>query len=129
MRYSVPVQVDPQADTLLRELAVSVDEPGLRERAARALMRENRHAEAIAVLRTKLAHFNAHEPGALPCLCRRCLRPDEARTTLQGTEFIRDFTVASGRVLFFWLPADLLDQAQQVERSVNAELRSRLRPG
>ena len=128
LRYSAVVQLDARADTLLRELARSADSPDLRERTARALTGENRHVEAVATLCARFAHFNAHEPGALPCLCRLCLRPDESRTTLRGTEFIRDFTVASGRVLFFWVPADLRDQARAIERSVNAELRARLHP-
>ena len=115
-------------DVLLQQLDSADDDARLRERAARALIEAGRPGEAVALLRARLAHFNAHEPGVLPCLCRRCLDDDDEQTaTAYGTDFTRDFTVAEGRVLFFWRPADLDAQAARVRRSVNVGLRARLR--
>jgi hypothetical protein len=128
-----------KADSLLARLDEHPDDAGLRERAARALDADDRPAEAVALLQQGLIHFNAHEPGLLPCLCRRCIVPGDRRATANGSAFLRDFVVAEGkprgRVLFFWIPRELVDtsaqddqsrQRRRVRRSVLAGLRSRI---
>lgn len=124
------LDLDVPADALVQQLVdYAADDWRLRERAARLLAQERRHAESVALLREKLSHFNAHEPGGLPCLCRRCMDVEEASAVAQGKDFTRDFTVAEGRVLFYWRPAELDQRAEVVRRSVNAGLRARLRTG
>jgi hypothetical protein len=128
-----------KADSLLARLDEHPGDASLRERAARALEADDRPAEAVALLQQGLIHFNAHEPGLLPCLCRRCIVPGDRRTTVAGSTFHRDFVVAEGqprgRVLFFWIPQELVEprgqndqsrQRRRVRRSVLAGLRSRI---
>lgn len=126
-----------KADSLLAELDARPDDASLRERAARALDADDRPAQAVALLQQGLIHFNAHEPGLLPCLCRRCIVPDHRQTSAAGNEFERDFVVAEGsprgRVLFFWVPDELVKgqdqnsaQRRRMRRSVLAGLRSRI---
>ena len=120
-----PARAD--ADALLQRLADTPDDAALREQAARQLLAEKRPVEATAVLQDRLIHVNAHETGTLPCLCKRCMEPEMLTTSALESRFTRDFTVAEGRVLFFWLPDDLAGQARRVRRSVHVGLRHRLR--
>lgn len=118
------------ADSLIAKLGEQPDDMGLCERAARALEVEERAAEALALLQQAFIHLNAHDPGILPCLCRRCIVPGELTTTAKGGTFHRDFVVAGSeprpRVLFFWIPAELMGQRRRVRRSVQSGLRSRV---
>lgn len=117
------------ADAALRRLADQPDDLTCREQAARALARAGRHDEAVALLRDALIHLNAHDSGSLPCLCRRCLVASETAIELQGRRYVRDFVVAEHeprpRVLFYWMPDDLLDQQRRVRRSVRIGLKNR----
>lgn len=115
------------ADALASSLADDPESAELREKAARALAEEGRHAEAIALLEEGFTHLNAHDPGSLPCLCRRCITAEEVRTRVGDATFVRDFTVAGGRVLFYWVPEELVGQLPRVRRSVHGSLRARLR--
>lgn len=117
-------------DSLLSDVDARPDDRQVREKAARALMSEGRPADAVALLQDGFIHLNAHEPGMLPCLCRRCMRPGDDQATVGGTTYHRDFVVAPGtspghRVLFFWIPASLLDRRRRVLRSVATSLRAR----
>ena len=118
------------ADSLVQELQTSPEDPALRERAARALVHEGRAGDAVALLQQGLIHLNGHDPGALPCLCRRCIVPVESAVVVGGMTFQRDFVIAAGeprgRVLFFWLPDELVPQIRRVRRSVGTGLRTRL---
>lgn len=114
------------ADALVASLADDPDNADLREQAARALTSEGRHADAVALLQEAFTHLNAHDPGSLPCLCRRCMTAEDVRARVGDTLFVRDFSVAGGRVLFYWLPEELLGQTHKVRRSVQGSLRTRL---
>ena len=116
----------PTADELLAELESRPEDQALCERCARALVAAGRPAEAVAVLQAGFIHFNAHEPGSLPCLCRRCIVGDQVTTEAQEMTFRRDFVTASGRVLWYWMPEDLVPEKRRVRRSVEVGLRSRL---
>lgn len=117
-------------DSLIAELDANPDDVSLRERAARALERDGRPAEAVKLLQDAFIQLNAHEPALLPCLCRRCMAPAETTVTISGTTYHRDFVVAGAepqpRVLFFWIPEMLMAERRRVRRSVHTGLRSRL---
>lgn len=100
------------------------DVPEECERAARVATNAGRHAEAVEALRG-LANLTAHDRGPLPCLCRRCLDPLVVECEADGQRFRREFSVVGKRVLYFWLPVELLDDARVVQRSVGAAMRAR----
>lgn len=121
-----PAQDHPE--TLLETLQQSPKDEGLRERAARALALAERHAEAVATLLAGLHNLTAHvRKDALPCLCKRCLVAEQGQAEVRGAPFLRGFTVASGRVLFFWMPADLRGKEAHVADSVRSALARKLR--
>ncbi len=112
------------ADTLLAALRAEAKNDALRERTARALEREGRHAEAVQTLVGAYVILNAHGRGALPCLCKRCLVADAARVELAGGEkYRREFVVAERRALFFWVPEGLDEEAARVRASVRTAMR------
>lgn len=125
---------------LIREDPSNIDR---REAAARALMSEGRAAEAHDMLRERLENLVAHDPigrarsaapggaalPAVPCLCKRCIDPALGVVTVDGLEMLRDFVVSNGRVLFFWVPSSLRDEAGKIRDAVRAELDTRLARG
>ena len=96
-----------------------------RAKLARLLTEAGRHAEAAAVLAEHLVNLTAHDGPTLPCLCRRCLQPGLAEAEAEGMRFLRRFVVARGRVLWYWSPAEIADDAG-MHRSVRANLDRRL---
>jgi len=112
---------------LLDALAAQPGDGKLRERAALALDREGRHAEAAGLLVAGLINVAAHEPAMLPCLCARCLDPGAARVQAEGRGYQRSFVVVERRVLFFWLPDDPGLDLRVARRSVGAALLARLK--
>lgn len=115
-------------ETLLSALQARPDDEALRERAAVALLDAGRGREAPALLQAGLVHLNAHDQGALPCLCQRCLDPAQDRAVVAGVELERDHAVAQGRVLFYWLPVSLAGSRAEVRRNVAARMRKQLSP-
>ena len=109
----------------LSALQEAPQDVGLREDAARALCDAGRHGEAVTLLLEAFINVAAHDGPVLPCLCKRCLDPKRARAEEGGVAFRREFVVAKGRVLFFWMPESLQDRAA-VRRSVRVALESRL---
>lgn len=109
----------------LRALEAAPADERLREDAARALTRAGRHAEAVAVLGEGLVNLTAHDGPTLPCLCRRCLQPALAEASAEGMSFVRRFVVARGRVLYYWAPAQLGEDAG-LRHSVRSRLERRL---
>jgi hypothetical protein len=72
-------------------------------------------------------NLTAHEPSSpLPCLCKRCLPKAPERAKTGGMEFTRSQVEAEGRVLYYWLPDELLPEAPRVSHSVLEALRARL---
>ena len=77
-------------------------------RQARALEAAGRSGDAARLLIGQQTNLTAHDPrDPLPCLCRHCLNPGLSETTLGQDAFYRDFALAEGRVLFYWVPAEL----------------------
>ncbi len=97
------------------------------EQAARQADREGRFQTAVSMLTTRFIHLNAHDDGLLPCLCGRCLDANRTTVTVEGTDYLRTWTLAKGRVLFFWMPTSLQDDIVRVRRAVAANLHRRLR--
>ena len=79
-----------------------------------------------ALLTGELIHLNAHEPDVVPCLCRDCINPDQARVEAEGESYVREYAVAKGRVLFFWMPESLEKDKKAVRRAVEARLHGKL---
>lgn len=114
--------------TQLAELQDRPQDERLRERAARALAQAGRHAEAAATLLAGLRNLTAHSrKDPLPCQCKKCLVPHQGQAEARGAPFLRGFTAASGRVLFYWLPADLRGKEAAVSDAVRAGMRKRLK--
>ena len=97
------------------------------ERQARALERDQRAGEAAALLRKSFKNLARHEETSLPCLCRRCLAPEQTEATASAQVFYRDWAARDGRVLFYWAPIDLIAERESVRRSVRQSLGHRLR--
>ncbi len=112
---------------LLTRLKDAPDDLGLRERTARACSKIGRDTKAVEILRDHFVHLNAHDWGALPCLCKRCLISDRAAAQVEETHFVRDFAIAAGRLLYFWTPTDLEHERRQVVASVTSKLRDQLK--
>jgi hypothetical protein len=118
--------VNPKSETLLGELKQKPEDLGLREKAARALQREGRHVEAVQLLTGSLRNLTAHEPPPLPCLCRKCLDPERTSAELFGLSYDREFAVAKGRVLFYWVPRELAHRRDGVVQAVQSRLEDKL---
>lgn len=114
----------PAPEVLLGDLADHPDDEALRERAALALSAHGRHRDAIELL-AGLINLTAHDGPTLPCLCRRCLDPEQVTASADGLEFQRRFVVAQGRVLYYWAPTEIAD-SPGLARSVRARLDQRL---
>jgi hypothetical protein len=111
---------------LLAELGGKPNDLALRERAARALQREGREADALALLTGSLRNLTAHEAPPLPCMCKKCLDPERPTAEAFGFTFDREFAVAEGRVLFYWVPRELARRRPGLRRSVSAVLGDKL---
>lgn len=83
-------------------------------------------ADELTDLLKQHRHLNAHEVGRLPCLCKRCLVIGEETTDVDGVTYHRSHAIANGRILLFWVPEDLLDQLSSIQRSVAADMRTRI---
>ncbi len=70
-----------------------------------------------------------HEEGSpLPCLCRRCLVEAKDRVEIDGQTYVRGTVEVNGRLLWFWLPAELQDELGELAAAVGARMRKRLPP-
>ena len=71
----------------------------------------------------------AHEATSpLPCLCQKCL-PSAAETVeVAGAKFLRAQAEAHGRVLPFWVPAELAAELPAVTQAVIARMQANLKP-
>jgi hypothetical protein len=118
--------IAPEPDPLLDELVSRPDDVGLRGRAATALLARGRGQEAIGLL-AGLINMTAHDGPTLPCLCWRCLDPEQDHAEAEGLRFVRRFVVAGERVLYYWAPIDLADDPG-LTRAVQARLARRLAP-
>jgi hypothetical protein len=111
--------------TLEENLVILSDYPDnerLRETCVRQFLEHEDPSKALSLLNQVWYVLNEHEPGPLPCLCRGCVAHSEQTADLQGQPMVRDFARWKRRVLFYWLPEDLLSEKTHVRRSVSAEL-------
>jgi hypothetical protein len=113
--------------SLLEELERKPTDLVLRERAVRSLQAEGKEADAITLLVAALRNLTAHEPPPLPCMCKRCLDPERTSAEAFGFQFTREFAVAEGRVLFYWVPEELRRKRKGLVRSVQTALGDKLR--
>jgi hypothetical protein len=68
-----------------------------------------------------------HEEGTpLPCLCKACILGSGDRHSAKGMDFIRTSTEAAGRVLYYWMPAEIEKHSSLVKKSVQSVLQERL---
>jgi hypothetical protein len=133
-----PVEPEPVRKTSGDEVAESPTEEKPRstwtaaddarlEQDARTLADEGRVREATDLLTSKGLVLAGHAAsGDLPCLCRRCLVPDMTKAEVDGIEYTRDFVVAGRRVLFYWVPLELDDDATKLRYSMRTGLRDRV---
>ena len=94
---------------------------------ARSLEDAGRHREAAQLLTSRLRNFTSHGEDPLPCLCKRCLAPERATAERGGLRFVREWAVSEGRVLFFWMPAELGGRRGEVQRAVQVALSGKLK--
>lgn len=118
-----------ERDQLLKALRATPEDAGLRERAARACIRAESPERVPELLAGHFIHLNAHDLGPLPCLCKACLAGELHAASTDGTGFVRDFAIAEGRILYFWLPETLNTQRKRVVGSVASNMRLRFRGG
>jgi hypothetical protein len=72
-------------------------------------------------------NLTAHDAESpLPCLCKRCLPHAPESASAQGMSFTRSHVEATDRVLYYWLPNELLPAAPEVSKSVRGALTARL---
>ncbi|WP_394845055.1 hypothetical protein LZC95_49385 [Pendulispora brunnea] len=121
-----PAPVEPAPARREKRRVTAKDDARL-ESEARGLFDAGQAAEGIALLSERGVLFARHEATTLPCLCRQCLRPELAAAEGAGIAYARDFVVTRNKVLFYWTPVELSDNAKQVRASMRAEVRHRLR--
>jgi hypothetical protein len=81
---------------------------------------------AVAPIAVGRINLTAHEPESpLPCLCKRCLPKAPGCAKAGGMEFTRTKVDTEDKVLYYWLPDELLPQAPEVSKSVLGALLSR----
>ena len=74
-------------------------------------------------------NLTAHsDDSPLPCLCQRCYASSPETVEVQGGTYLRAQAIAQGRVLWFWVPAELIDQLPAVIESVAARMQKSLKP-
>jgi hypothetical protein len=95
------------------------------EREARALASSGHQDDAIRLLGA-LINFTAHDTEPLPCLCRRCFRVEQASAETGGMRFVREFAVARGRVLYFWMPEEMQARSGEIADAVRRRLVQRV---
>lgn len=94
---------------------------------ARSLEGAGRYREAAQLLISRLRNVTGHEEDPMPCLCKRCILPDRAGAERAGQRFLREWAVSDGRVLFFWIPAELSGRRSEVQRAAQAALSGKLK--
>ena len=120
----------PKTLTELRESLVnSPNDYSLRERLAKRLEQSGEGKASIELLLEKFVNLCEHEPRNQDCLCKNCFQLEKDSMNVGQQEFIRDYVTCQGRVLFYWLPVELLGDKQRVRYSVKASLLQRLQGG
>ena len=71
------------------------------------------------------AHVDA---SPMPCLCQKCLASAPETIVVQGATFLRAQAAAQGRLLWFWVPAELKAELAAVVESVAGKMALGLKP-
>lgn len=122
---SAPLDLADRVAAALEALDQDPDDARLRASAARLCAMDGQSSKSAELLGSFI-HLNAHEPGALPCLCKRCFDPALGSADTDGSTFVRGFAVEHGRVLYYWMPEVLSECREHVASDVAARLRKRL---
>jgi hypothetical protein len=75
----------------------------------------------------KLRNLTAHEDGPLPCLCKRCLDPARVSVEDGGAKYRRGYSIAEGRVLYYWMPEEIAEEALAIAKGVRANMKKRIK--
>ena len=62
----------------------------------------------------------------LPCLCKACFLQSTDHVSAGGMDFLRMSSEVAGRVLYYWMPAEMEKHARLVKKSVQSVLQERL---
>lgn len=117
----------PKTLTELREsLVKSPNDYSLREQLAKRLEQSGEGKASIELLLEKFVNLCEHEQYNQHCLCKNCFQLEKDSMLVGQQEFIRDYVICQGRVLFYWLPVELLGDKLRVRHSVKASLFQRL---
>jgi len=129
MRRAEPVPLAPPAREPGHErpTRTTPHEDARIENEARALFESGDAAALLELLSTRALLFAKHDASSLPCLCQRCLRPDQRNAESAGVEYELDFVVSWRRALFYWAPRELSRDKTQLRASMRGQLRQRLR--
>lgn len=111
--------------SLIDALNAHPDDQKLRFKAAQALRNEGKHGPSARLLIDGLTNLTGHDDDILPCLCKRCIKLDVANASAEEHEFEREFAVTMGRVLFYWVPREILGR-NAVANSVTARMKKHL---
>ncbi len=104
-------------------LGMSLQTPRVLDAATSALLDGAAWSSGIA----PPINVTKHEEGApLPCLCKACILHTSDRMSAGGMDFLRMSTEVAGRVLYYWMPAELEKHSTLVKKSVQSVLQERL---
>jgi hypothetical protein len=104
-------------------LGMSLQTPRALDAASAALLDGAAWSSGIAPPVNVTKHDDA---TPLPCLCKECFQISAERADANGMSFVRTSTEASGRVLYFWMPAEIEKNSALVKKSVQSVLIERL---
>ncbi len=104
-------------------LGMSLQTPRTLDAASTALLDGAAWSSGIAPPINVTKH-EEHTP--LPCLCKACILQSSDRISAGGMDFLRTSTEVAGRILYYWLPAELEKHSTLVKKSVHSVLQERL---
>lgn len=104
-------------------LGMSLQTPRVLDAASAALLDGAAWSSGIAPPVNVTKH---DEKSPLPCLCKMCILQSTDQVSAGGMNFLRMSTETAGRVLYYWLPAEIEKHATVVKKSVQSVLQERL---
>lgn len=103
-------------------LGMSLQTPRALDEATAALLDGAAWSSGIA----PPVNVTKHEDGQpLPCLCKACFLQSGDHITASGMDFLRMSSEVAGRVLYYWMPAELEKHSTVVKKSVHSVLQER----
>lgn len=104
-------------------LGMSLQTPRALDSASAALLDGAAWSSGIAPPVNVTKH---EEKQPLPCLCKACILQTSDQISAGGMEFLRSSTEVAGRILYYWMPAEIEKHAALVKKSVQSVLQERL---